>query len=281
MRNLIQFFLRYSVFFLFLLLEIESFSLYLRHHRYPNSVFFSSANVVTAGVMGVSNDVKQFVNLRSANAFLSSENMRLNNEIAALKHEMTRMAREAGDTTFVTYPSSSPIRFLTARVVNASTNRVRNYLTLDRGSDDGVREDMGVVSGNQVVGIVKSVSRHFCVVLPLIHPSTGVSSKLQSNGYVGVLRWEPGDDGVCLLDDVGRHVNVEVGDSIVTSGYTSVFPEGFYIGRVLDSVLPMGSTYHVIRVDLGVDYKTLSHVEIVDNIYYEEQHELEQVLEEE
>lgn len=281
MRNLIQFFLKYIVFILFLVLEIESFVLYLKHHHYPNSVFFSSTNVVTAGVLNVSNEVKQFVNLRSANSFLSSENARLNNQVALLEQELTRLYRSAGDSTFVTYPGSSPIRFLSARVVNASTNRVRNYLTLDRGSDDGVREDMGVVSGNQVVGIVKSVSRHFCVVLPLIHPSTGVSCKLTSNGYVGVLRWEPGDDGIGLLDDVGRHVSVSSGDSVVTSGYTSVFPEGFYVGRVLDCELPTGATYYTIRVSLGVDYKTLSHVEIVDNIYYEEQRALEEELEEE
>ncbi|MBO5961106.1 MAG: rod shape-determining protein MreC [Paludibacteraceae bacterium] len=281
MRNLIQFFLKYIGFILFLVLEIECFVLYLKHHHYPNSVIFSSTNVVTSGVMNVSNEVKQFVNLRSANSFLSSENARLNNRVAALEQELTRLSRSEGDSTFFTYPASSPIRFLSARVVNASSNRVRNYLTLDRGSDDGVREDMGVVSGNQVVGIVKSVSRHFCVVLPLIHPSTGVSCKLRSNGYVGVLRWEPGDDSVGLLADVGRHVSVTRGDSVVTSGYTSVFPEGFYVGRVLDCELPTGATYYTIQVGLGVNYKTLSHVEIVDNKYYEEQRALEEMLEEE
>lgn len=279
MRNLIQFFIRYSVFFLFLILELESFSLYLRHHHYPHSVVFSSANVLTSGIMNVSNEVKQFVNLRTANDFLSSENAQLNNRVAELEYKLTQIERAAGDSTFYHYPST-PIRFLSARVVNASTNRVRNYLTLDRGSEDGVREDMGVVSGNQVVGIVKSVSNHFCVVLPLIHPSTGISCKLTSDGYVGVLRWEPGKDDECLLDDVGRHVSVLPGDSVVTSGYTSVFPEGFYVGRVLDYELPTGATYYVIRVGLGVDYKTLSHVEIVDNIYYEEQRSLEQASEE-
>lgn len=275
MRNLIQFFWRYSVFFLFLILEIESFSLYLRHHHYPNSVCFSSASGVTANLLSVSTELKQFVQLRSANSFLSEENAQLNNRIAALEAELTSLQRALSDSALVCYPNYTPVRHLSARVVNSSTNRVRNYLTLDRGSVDGVRPDMGVVSGNQVVGIVKSVSHHFCVVLPLIHPSTGVSCKLSSNDYVGVLRWEAGDANVCFLDDVARHVNLLKGDSVVTSGYTSIFPEGFYVGKISDFELADGAPYYTIHVELGVDYHTLSHVEIIDNVYYEEQRLLE------
>ena len=275
MRNLIQFLWKYSVFFLFLLLEIGSFSLYLHHHHYPQTIFLSSANGVTSRTLNISNEVKQFIHLRSVNAFLSEENVKLNNRLTELESALMDVRRSYADSIILRPQGQSQIRYLSARIVNASTNRTRNYLTLNRGSEDGIRPDMGVVSGTQVVGIVKSVSEHFCVVLPLIHPSIGISCKLKSNNYVGVLRWEPGDASFGLLDDVARHVDVSRGDSIVTSGYTSIFPEGFYVGKVSDYHLEEGAPYYRILVDLGVDYHTLSHVEIVDNDYYEEQRDLE------
>jgi rod shape-determining protein MreC len=165
---------------------------------------------------------------------------------------------------------------MVAKVVNNSTNRRSNYLTLDRGSLQGVKPEMGVISPDGIVGIVKDVSEHYCSVISFLHKDSRISARVKKNGFIGSMVWEGYDARTGSLKDIAKHVKLAVGDTIVTSSFSAIFPEGVMIGKIGKLNSNTGVNFQEIDVRLSTPFSSLSHVYIVDNVMKEEQQQLEQ-----
>jgi len=275
MRNLIQFFVRFGYTFLFLLLETIAFILIIHSQSYQRSAFLSSSNSVVASLYGVSNNVVEFFNLKAANNNLSEENTLLKNEIIQLKNQLIAFQNDSITAAFHQIAPENDYKLISAKVVNKSTNKLQNYITINKGKRDNIYTDMGVISDEGVVGIVSAVSDKFAVVIPILNSKLTISSKFVKNNYDGPLQWKGYDYRFASLGDIARHVEFSLGDTLVTSGYTASFPEGIPVGTVEKFEIAESDSYYEIKVRLAVNFRTLSHVKIIDYANFLEQKTLE------
>jgi len=280
MKNLINFLIQYSVVFLFLFLEIISLTLIVKNQEYQKSVFLSSSNSVVSGMYEWSNSVVEFFKLRAANDNLSEENTSLKNQIINLQNKLSTLKPEASDSVHFRIPPEMEYQFISAKVINSSTNKLLNYITLNKGAIDGIKVDMGVISDEGVVGIVKTVSKRFSVVIPILNPKIEISCKFKRNNYSGGLLWSGEDYRYANLTDIARHVELALGDTIITSGLTSTFPEGIPVGAIEDFKIKESDAYYKIKVKLAVNFRTLSHVKVINYLNFQEQKDLEKKSEE-
>lgn len=277
MRKLIAFLIKYSVVILFIALELLSFGLIVNNNGYQKSVFFSSGNTLLASFYEVSNFVVEYFFLRQANDGLSAENTQLKNEIVNLRNQLQSMTADS-TVRKLKHPvdPQNEIAYIYAKVIHNSTNKMQNFITLNKGVRDGIKVDMGVVNEEGVVGIVSKVTEKFSVVIPILNPKMQINSKFKKNNYSGPIVWDGKDYRFARLNDIARHVKFSLGDSLITSGYTYSFPEGILIGTVDDFTIKESDAYYNIRVQLAVNFRTLSHVQVINYLNYEEQHSLEQ-----
>jgi rod shape-determining protein MreC len=228
-----------------------------------------------------SNSLVEFFKLRAANDNLSEENTTLKNQIINLQNELTTLRPRTKDSIRFKIPPEMEYVFISAKVINNSTNKLQNYITLNKGSNDGIRPDMGVISDEGVVGIVKTVNDKFAVVIPALNPKLEISCKFKRTNYSGTLDWSSGEDyRYANLNDIARHVQLSMGDSLVTSGFTSSFPEGIPVGFIEDFHIKESDAYYTIKVKLAVNFRTLSHVKVINYKNYKQQRDLEKVAEE-
>ena len=234
MRNLLDFLAKYNYWFLFLFLEVTSFVLLFRFNRYQQSVFFSSANSLAGSVYEVAGGVRSYFHLRSENEDLLDRNVWLEQRVAELERRLSDAATDALPLQSLTAVDDTLCQVRKAHVVKNTLNRADNYITLDQGSLDGIRPDMGVVDANGVVGIVYKTSPHYALVISLLSSKSSLSCKIVGSEYFGYLRWEGGDSRYAYLKDLPRHAELNKGDTVVTSGYSAMFPEGIMVGVVDD-----------------------------------------------
>ncbi len=279
MNNLLNFLIKYSVVFLFLFLEIISLSLVVSNQEYQKSVFLSSSNNFVSSMYEMSNTVVEFFKLRTANDNLSEENTALKNQITELQNKLSALEPEEKDSTDYHVPPDMENKLISAKVINNSTNKLQNYITLNKGYDEGLRPDMGVISDEGVVGIVKTVSHKFAVVIPVLNDKIKINCKFKKNNYSGPLQWEGLDYRYAGLNDIARHVELALGDTLITSGFTSNFPEGIPVGVIEDFKIRESDSYYTIKVKLAVNFRTLSHVKVIKYLNYNEQKSLESVAE--
>ncbi|MFZ4581903.1 MAG: rod shape-determining protein MreC [Paludibacter sp.] len=277
MRNLFNFLIQYSVLILFLILELISISLIVKNQEYQKSVFLSSSNSTVASMYEMSNSVVEFFKLKASNETLSEENTALKNEIIQLRNRLETMKPISKDSIRFRIPPEMEYKFISAKVINSSTNKLQNYITLNKGIRDGIKVDMGVVSDLGVVGIVKTVSDKFAVVIPILNDKIRINCKFTKSNYSGPLQWTGFNYQYASLNDIARHVKFALGDSLVTSGFTNTFPEGIPVGTIDNFNIKESDPYYSISVKLAVDFRTLSHVKVIDYKNYREQRYLEQV----
>lgn len=277
MRKLLDFLVRKRHWFLFILLEIVSFVLIYRNNAYQRSIIFSSGNLVTGHIASVSGAVTSYLNLKQTNRELLDRNGRLEQEVLRLRQEMAAMRGDSA--AFRGYAPDSTETFayrsLTAQVVSNSVSRLSNYLVIDKGRKDGVAPDMGVVSQNGVVGVVASVSDHFAVIISLLNPKFRLSCKVAGNNSFGSMAWDGRDIGFANLEELPRHVEFQKGDTIVTSGYSAIFPAGIVVGTVESHEKQHDDNFYSVRVKLSTDFSSLAYVRVISNYRQEEQLNLE------
>lgn len=194
---------------------------------------------------------------------LAEQNSQLQGEIRRLE---SRLLEIENDTTYLkrkAFADEKRFIFHTARVVNVRRDNFKNIITIDKGESDGIREDMGVISTNGVVGIVKGVTEHFSLVLPIINTESQISSVIKGKNGMGTLTWGGGDIRKANLDQVPNYIFVEKGDSVVTSGHSTIFPAGIKIGVVESFEKGVDDSYE-IKVGLSQDYSSLLFVDVVD-----------------
>lgn len=278
MRKLLDFLVRKRHWFLFLLLEIVSVVLIYRNNAYQRNIIFSSANVVTGHIASVSGYVTSYLNLRDINKELLERNGQLEMELLELRDRVDMMM--ADTVAFAGFAPDStevfPYSFVMADVVSNSVSHLSNYITVNKGRKDGVSPDMGVVSERGVVGIVSTVSDHFSVIIPLLNPKFRLSCKVLGSSYFGALSWNGRDAGYANLDELPRHVEFKKGDTIVTSGYSAVFPSGIIVGNVADFEKQHNDNFYSLKVTLATNFQALNNVRIIKNYRQAEQMSVEQ-----
>ena len=276
MRNLLNFLLKYNHWFLFILLEVISFVLLFRFNHYQHSVYFSSANAVAGKVYEVSGGITSYFHLKSVNEDLLDRIMELEQQNHNLEDALGRHLSDSTELNSIRNLPNTDYQVFKARVINNSLNLVDNYITLNRGSKDGIRPEMGVVDGNGVVGIVYDTSSHYSRVISVLNSKSSNSCKIVGSEYFGYLKWEYGDSRYAYLKDLPRHAEFNLGDTVVTSGYSTVFPEGIMIGTVDDMADSNDGLSYLLKVKLATDFGKVSEVRVIARTGQHEQKELEQ-----
>ena len=276
MHNLIEFLAKHNHWFVFLVLEVVSMVLLFRYNSYQGSVWFSSANAVTGKVYEWDSAVESYFSLSGVNSQLTQRNAFLEQQVRMLDDSIARLTRsqEAAVTRLSSMVPFQGCRLIPAKVVANMVNRYDNLITIDKGSADGVKRDMGVVCGMGVVGIVYLVSEHYSIVIPALNSHSNISCTIQRRGYFGYLRWRGGSSQLAYLEDVPRHAHFKLGDNVVTSGYSSVFPPGVMVGKVLHVFNSADGLSYRVQVKLSTDFARLRDVCLVDDSALQERIDL-------
>ena len=276
MRNLLNYILRNSAWFLAILLIIFSLYLVFTHNSYQRSVYLTSANKISGNIYTLSNNVTSFFNLKSSNKILLEKNAQLERTVQLLKKEIVALA---GDTSAIEAFTNDSIQatqfeFIPADVVNSSISKFNNYITIDKGSQDGINPDMGVISANGVVGVVQNVSKHFSVIIPVINPKFRLAAKLKNSDNFGSIAWDGRNAEEAQLREMPKHELFAVGDTVVT-GFSQIFPEGIVIGYTKEMGISPDDNFNTFNIDLSTNFHTLQHVLVINDKYYRERISLE------
>ena len=277
MRNLLNFLIKYNYWFLFLLLEVTSFVLLFRFNHYQQSVFFTSANGAAGKVYEWSGAVTSYFHLKSVNEDLLDRNMLLEQRVAQLEKYLLDQGADSIKLNSLDHMAAGDYRIFKANVIKNSLMMADNYITLDAGEEAGIRPDMGVVDANGLVGIVYKTSAHYSLVLPLLNSKSSISCKIVGSDYFGYLKWEGGDSRFAYLKDLPRHAEFNLGDTVVTSGYSAVFPAGVMVGTVDDMQDSHDGLSYLLKIKLATDFGKVSNVRVIARSGQEEQKKLEDI----
>ena len=278
MRKLLEFLVGKRHWFLFVVLLAFSLTLIYRNNAYQRNILFSSANEVAGRLSSVSGEVISYMHLRKINKELLERNGQLEAQLLDLQDQLD--ALRADTVLFKGFAADStehfPYAFVVAQVVNNSVAHLSNYITVNKGRKDGIAPDMGVVSERGVIGIVSTVSDHFSVIIPILNPKLKLSCTVLGSSYFGSLSWNGQNIRYATLEELPRHVEFQRGDTIVTSGYSAVFPAGLIVGIVEDYEKQHDDNFYALQVRLATDFQALNHVRIIKNFLQQEQLEVEQ-----
>ena len=248
------------------MLEVASFVLLFRFNRYQQSVFFTSTNAISGKLFEMKSSVTSFFHLKEVNEDLLDRNMQLEQRIASLEKELLDMQSDTSAYhSLDSIPADRSYKLYKAHVVKNSVNHLDNYLTLDRGSADSIRPEMGVVNANGVVGIVYKTTPHYSLVISLLNSKSSLSCKIQGSGYFGYLKWEGGDSQYAWLRDLHRHAEFSMGDTVVTSGYSAVFPPVLLVGYVEEMSDSHDGLSYLLKIRLAADFGRISDVRVIAN----------------
>lgn len=263
MRNLINFLLKYNYWFLFILLEVASFVLLFRFNRYQQSAFFTSANMVAGTVYKISGGISSYFHLKSINSDLLDRNIVLEQQIRNLERALKERQTDSIAINAIKEIPQTDYRLFKAGVIKNSINLGDNYITLNKGFNEGIRPEMGVVDGNGIVGIVYETSPSYSVVISVLNSKSSISCKIVGSDYFGYLKWERGDSRYAYLKDLPRHAEFNLGDTVVTSGFSTVFPEGIMVGTVDDISDSHDGLSYLLKVKLATDFGRISDVRVI------------------
>lgn len=257
---------------LFLVMEVASAWLLFSYNSYQGSVWFTQANSAVGRVVEWESELLAYVNVKEQNDLLTQRNVELQLQLNALR---TQLDGHTADTTMVgrlRHGALEREHFIPARVTSNSVTRKDNYLTINRGSADGVLPEMGVVSGEGVVGIVSGVTPHYARVMSVLNSKSNISCRLRGTNYFGYLSWHGTDTRKAYIDGVPHHARFELGDTIETSGYSQVFPQGLYVGRITKISDSQDGLAYELEVTMPGD---LANVQSVCVIYHRDRQELD------
>lgn len=271
MENLIHFLKKIQNWLLFVLLEAASIALLIGHNNYQSSAWISSANAVNGKCYEIVSGIEAFFSLKTVNENLTKRNVLLEKQLCELN---AAMEHSNIDTASIARLANLRYKVFPAKVVSNSVDKQNNLITIDKGSVDGIRKDMGVVSGTGVVGIVYLVGSHYSVIIPVLNHESSISCRIRKRGYFGYLRWDGNDAQYAFLEEIPRHAHYSKGDIVETSGYSSVFPAGLTVGKIVCSFNSADGLSYRAKVELSTDFGNLRDVCVIDNSLMEEQLEI-------
>lgn len=273
MRNLLDFLSAHYHWLMLLLLEAASVWIMFRYNSYQGAAWVSTANSMAGVVYDIESRVQSFFALTKLNEELSLRNIYLEQQVKNLSAELDCTGMDS--TTLAAVRQTAPYSLIGAKVVQNSVSKRDNLITIDKGEADGVRKDMGVISGSGVVGIVYMTGRHYSVVIPVLSSLSSISCKIERRGYFGYLRWEGGASNLAYVDDIPRHARFRLYERVVTSGYSTVFPEGVAVGKIIHVYNSQDGVSYRLQVQLYTNFSNLRDVYVVDNTAMREQIELQ------
>ncbi len=263
MERIVLFIYQYRAFFTFLVFEFFCSWLIIENNQYQGAHFFNSSNSFAASVNGFSQGVREYFSLREVNNVLAEENTALRKKLEQRNQSLQILS--ITDSAII-----KRFDFVTAKVVNNSVSRFTNFITIDKGRDAGIEPGMAVISPQGVVGKVKITSKHFSVVTSVLNIDLMISGVMKRTGYFGTIQWDGGNPEYINFNFIPRHVQPVAGDTIITSGYSGIFPEGILIGTIAEKNLSEGAPFYDLKVKLSQDFRRLSYVAIVkSNLLYE------------
>lgn len=270
MRSLFRFLLRNYFILMFLALEAFSFSLLVSYNNYQRVTFINSTNNVVGTIYERFSHLDDYFSLSRTNARLAAEN-------AALRKLLQKqvMLRERNPIMRPDTVDAPAYVFTAAKVISNSVNKQFNYITINKGSRQGIKPDMGVIGPDGVIGVITNVSPNYATGLSLLNKRFSIPAKLTKNNYTGNLAWDGEHANTADLKEIPFHIMVNVGDTVVTSGYSSIFPEGIMIGIVTKWDQEGGTNFYNIKVELSTNFRTLKYVEVVKNTKQDELKKLE------
>ena len=269
MQQIINFIIRYKNFLLYIFLMIVSLGFTIQSHSYHQSRFFNSSNWLTGTILEASNGVTKYFGLNAENQKLMEENQRLRDLL---------FNGDTGDS-IVLDSVERTYTITTGRVIKNSYANPRNYITIDKGEKDSVRPDMGVITSKGILGIVENTSNSFATVQSILNEKSNINAKIKNTDHFGSLIWDMKRYDVVQLVDIPRLVPLTVGDTIVTGGMSSIFPEGIPIGTIRKFDLNTSKSFYRIDVALFNDMTDIRNVYVVNNEFREEVEALEQKTE--
>ncbi|MGQ1908769.1 rod shape-determining protein MreC [Marinifilum sp. RC60d5] len=271
MKNLLHFIVRFHFTILFVAFELVCMLMLVNYNNYQKSQFLNSSNAISGDVYEKVSSITDYLSLVKTNEELSKENVRLSNLLPS-------SYLFSADSSFLYKDTLYQQQYIyrSAKIINNSVNKQLNYITLNKGRVNGIEPDMGVVTANGVVGVVKSVSENYSSVISLLNSRLKVSAMIKKNNYFGSLSWNGKDYRKARLLDIPFHVKVRKGDTIVTSGFSSTFPEGLLLGVIDKVITSSGSNFQEVEVLLSNDFKSLSYVKVIGYLMKNERLELEE-----
>lgn len=280
MRNLWIFISRYNAFFFFIIFFVIGIILTVKNNAYQRSITLNSTNEIVGSAYERLNVLKRYLNLQEVNDSLAIENSRLKTELLAFKNRDSSQTITVKDTVY-----RQQYTLVSAKVIKNSVNQTNNIITINRGSNDGLKSGMGVISPQKgVVGYIYDVSPHFATIRSLLHENTFVSVSLKKNNVFGSLVWGEGnyDFKKAQIKEIPNHIKVNVGDTVITSGYSmgndNGFPKGIEVGRISKTQVSTGDSFMTLEVKLFNDFSTLQYVYVVKDKFASEQKNLESQL---
>ena len=272
MQRLIEFLRRYHFILTFLALEALCLVMIISSNPTPAAWYFSASNTLRGETQSVYSEITDYFHLKKVNRDLAEENQRLHDQLNALLM--------IHDSSALPVMTETGYDFFPAKVVGNSMYLNRNTLLLNKGRKDNIRKDMGVIAPTGLVGIVAEVSDNYAVVLSLLNKVTLISAKILPYNYTGTVYWDGANTHTVMMRDLPTHLYVNVGDTIVTSGFSSIFPEGIMIGTVQKYGIAEDKINYKVEINLSTMFSSLQWVYIIKNLADEEQHELLQRFEE-
>ena len=263
MQQIINFIIRNKTFLLFLLLFSISIIFTIQSHSYHKSKFINSANFLTGGVYNTVNNISGYLDLKPQNQILSEENNRLKS--------LLYNAENNNDSIYIDSLSFiNQYRFTSANIIRNSYAAADNILLINRGKNDSVKIDFGVVTNKGLLGIIDKTSSNYATVISILNTTSNISAKLKKTNHYGSLTWNGSNPNITQLVDIPKIADVKIGDTIVTSGLSSIFPKGIYVGTIEDFKLDDAENYYEINVKLFNDMTSVEHVYVIENIDAEE-----------
>ncbi len=279
LSELLKFFVKYSSWFLFALYLVAGFALLFSRNPFQHHVFLSSANIIASGVYNTTHNVTSYFSLCDINEDLQARISELELENYMLKNHLRAEREKIYADTMTVDSALTRYHFLIAHVINNSINHSHNYITIEKGRLDGIEPEMGVIDQNGIVGIVNVVGDHTARLISVLNPYLRLSCKVKGEDQVGSLVWDGRDPGEAILEELPKHAKFVKGDTVVTSGYSSVFPEGVPVGTILSGSRDREDNFYTLRIKLFTDFSTLSTVRVIRDNMKEELAEVEKDIE--
>jgi rod shape-determining protein MreC len=269
MRNLLNFLLKYNNLIVFLILEGVALYMLANGNSYHNSRLVKGFQGITNGINERMTNTRTYLNLREINSELAAENSELRGRIRELSVERDADFVKVNDTI-----NKQQYKYIPAKVVNNSVNKQKNLFTIDKGTRQGISTNMAVTWNNNVAGVIVGCSDNYSVAISLLNLDFKLSARIKSNGYFGSLTWDGKNYRHALLNDIPQHITISLGDTVETTSYSAIFPEGLSIGTISD-FSRSGSDFYNIKVELFTDFKKVYYIDVIGNLKRTEQTELE------
>ena len=265
MRNLLDFLYKYHHWLVFILLEVVSVVLLFQYNSYQGSVWFSSASAVAGKVYELESKMTAYLSMAKENEELTMRNLYQERQLDQLRRLYAEATKDTTAAELKELEFLSQYKLIQAKVVENSIHKLENLITIDKGRKDGVEPDMGVACGNGIVGVVYLVSDHYSVVISALNAaSSRISCAIRGRGYFGYLHWYGGDPSVAYVEDVPRHAKFKLGEWMVTSGFSSIFPSGVQVGKIEQAYNSSDGLSYKLKVRLSTDFGNVRDVVISD-----------------